>query len=110
MAKFYGEIGYAVRTETKPGVWKDTITPKNYSGDVIKDTRRWQPGENLNDNLTINNQISIVADAFANENFPKMVYIKWLGSYWKISNIDVQRPRLILTLGGVYNGQKAPTT
>ena len=103
MAKFYGAIGYTDTIETAPGVWEEAFVEHNYSGDVIKNTRRWQSGENLNDDLNINNTISIVADPFANQNFHKMRYIKWMGSYWKITNIEVQRPRLILTIGGVYN-------
>jgi hypothetical protein len=103
MAKYYGAIGYAETTEAAPGVWAASITERNYSGDVVKMSRRWQAGENLNDDLTLNNQISIVADPFAYQNFHAMRYIKWMGTAWKIVNIDVQRPRLILTIGGVYN-------
>ena len=105
MAKFYGVIGYTETTETAPGVWEEVITERNYSGDVIKNTRRYQAGENLNDDLIINNIISIVADPFANQNFHKIRYIEWMGAFWKISNVEVQRPRLILTIGGVYNGK-----
>jgi len=104
MAKFYGIIGYSVTEETSPGVWTESITERNYYGDVIRNTRRWQPGEGLNDNLTINNIISIVADPFAYQHFHAIRYIKWMGASWKIDNIEVQRPRLILTIGGVYNG------
>jgi len=104
MAKFYGIIGYSVTEETSPGVWTESITERNYYGDVIRNTRRWQPGEGLNDNLTINNIISIVADPFAYKHFHAIRYIKWMGASWKIDNIEVQRPRLILTIGGVYNG------
>lgn len=105
MAKFYGPIGYAETTETTPGVWEESITERNYSGDVVKDTRRWQAGDNLNDNLTINNIISVVADPFAYQNFHVMRYVKWMGASWKITSVDVQRPRIILTIGGVYNGK-----
>jgi hypothetical protein len=105
MAKFYGVVGYAQTVETAPGVWTESITERNYSGDVIRISRSWQAGENLNDDLTINNQISIVADPFAYQNFHAMRYITWMGANWKISKIDVQRPRLILTIGGVYNGK-----
>lgn len=104
MAKFYGAIGYAETKETAPGVWTESITERNYSGDVIRNTGKWQKGENLNDDLTINNSISIVADPFANQNFYAMRYVKWMGASWKITNVEVQRPRLILTIGGVYNG------
>ncbi len=108
MAKFYGVIGYAETSETAPGVWVEAITERNYSGDVVKISRRWQAGENLNDNLTVSNEISIVADPFAYQNFYAMRYIKWMGASWKIDKVEVQRPRLILTIGGVYNGETAP--
>jgi hypothetical protein len=104
MAKFYGAIGYAVSTETSPGVWTDVITEKVYYGDTVKNTRRLEAGEGLNDNINISNLISIVSDPYANQNFHTMKYIKWMGTEWKITNVDVQRPRLILTIGGVYNG------
>ena len=105
MAKFYGVIGFVETVETSPGVWEESATERNYSGDVIKDSKRWQAGENLNDNLTINNKISIIADPFAYENFPMIRYVKWMGASWKITNIDVERPRLILSIGGVHNGK-----
>ena len=105
MAKFYGIIGFVETVETSPGVWEESATERNYSGDVIKDSKHWQAGENLNDNLTINNKISIIADPFAYENLPMIRYVKWMGVSWKITNIDVERPRLILSIGGVYNGK-----
>jgi hypothetical protein len=110
MAKFYGPVGYAETKETSPGVWTENIIELNYSGDVIKNSKLWKAGENLNDNLNVNNQISILADTFAYQNFHLIRYVKWMGACWKISRIDVLWPRLILTLGGVYNGGKAPIT
>ena len=104
MAKFHGSIGYAETSETTPGVWTEVITERTYSGDVIKNSKRWQTGETLNDNLTISNEISIIADPFAYQNFHTMRYVKWMGASWKIKEINVLRPRLILTIGGVYNG------
>jgi hypothetical protein len=105
MAKFYGSIGYAETSETAPGVWTEGITERTYSGDVVRNSKRWQSGESLNDNLTVNNEISIIADPFAFSNFHTMKYIKWMGGSWKITNIDIQRPRLRLTIGGIYNGE-----
>lgn len=104
MGKFYGAVGYTETVETSKGVWVDSITERNYSGDALRISRRWQSGENLNDDLTINNEISIVADPFAYQNFHSIKYIKWMGSSWKVTNVTVQRPRLILSIGGVYNG------
>ena len=103
MSKYYGTIGYAKTIETTPGVWEETIIEKNYKGDVLRNTRRYESADKLNDNININNQISILADSYAYENFFSMRYITWFGSKWKITNIEVQRPRLLLTIGGVYN-------
>lgn len=103
MAKFRGIIGFSDTQETAPGVYSEVITEHTYSADVLRDTRSWEKGGNLNDNLTVNNRFSIVADPFANQNFQQMRYIKWMGSAWKITGVEVQRPRLILTVGGVYN-------
>lgn len=110
MAKFYGSIGYAVTVETRPGVWEEQITERSYYGDLIRDTRRLQSSEKLNDDISIANEISIVADPFANENFYSMRYIVFRGAKWKISNVEVQYPRLILTIGGIYNDNDRAAT
>ncbi len=104
MAKFYGKIGFAITDEQKPGVWKEVVTEKYYFGDVSKNIKRYQTGDGLNDDLDIVNQIAIVADPFANENFRTMRYIEFMGAKWKINSVEVQHPRLILSIGGVYNG------
>lgn len=107
MAKFHGEIGYGETVEKAPGVWEDVITEKSYYGDVIRNTRQLKEGEGVNADLSVGNSISIVADAYANEHFFAIRYIKWAGALWTVSNVEVQSPRLILRLGGVYNGPKA---
>lgn len=104
MAKFYDVVGYGIATEGVAGVWKDAITEVSYFGDVIRNSRKLQEGEKVNDDLTVGNSISIVADAYANEHFFAIRYVKWAGTLWKVVNVDVQSPRLILRLGGVYNG------
>lgn len=103
MARFYGIVGYAETVETVPGVWEEQITERNYSGEVHKISKRWQAGESLNDDLVVNNEISIVADPFAFNNFHNIRYVVWMGVKWKVSRMDIQRPRITLTLGGVYN-------
>lgn len=105
MAKFYGPIGYANTVESKPGVWTDEIVERNYSGDVLRNTSSWTTSpDSTNDDLRINNQISIVADPYAIQNSYSMKYVKFMGAKWKITNIEVKYPRLILTIGGLYNG------
>ena len=105
MAKFYGKIGYANTVETKPGVYEEQIVERSYYGDLIRNTRRLQSADQVNDNINISNEISIVADPYATNNFHTMRYAGFMGTKWKISNVEVSYPRLILTLGGVYNGQ-----
>lgn len=102
--KWFGTIGYADQVETKPGVWTDEITEREYFGDLTRNTRRLQTTDKLNDDIEISNEISIVSDPYANENFHSMRYATYMGTKWKITSVEVQYPRLLLSLGGVYNG------
>lgn len=104
--KFFGQVGYgeAVESPSGSGVWVDVIVEKQYFGDVVRNTRRLQDGEYLNNDLTVSNSISIVADAYANNHFFAIRYVTWQGVRWTVSDVEVQPPRLILRLGEVYNG------
>ncbi len=105
MAKYFGKVGYSVTQETVPGVWEESVTERSYYGDLIKNTRRYQSADKVNDDLSISNEISILADPYAYENFHSMKYVEFMGAKWKVTNVEVQYPRLILTVGGVYNGE-----
>lgn len=100
--KWYGEIGFAETVETRPGVWEEQITKHDYYGDVIRNTRRLQTA-NLNDDINVSNEISILADPYAYQNFHSIRYLEFMGSKWKVTNVEVEYPRLTLSLGGVYN-------
>ena len=104
MPKFYGSIGYAISKETTPGVWIEDIVERQYFGDVYRNTRKLQSGNQVNDSIDISNEISILSDPFANENFHSMRYVTYMGAKWKVSSVEVRYPRLILTVGGLYNG------
>lgn len=104
MARFNGKVGYGETVETAPGVHEDQITERTYFGEVVRNTRRLREGEKVNDDLSVGNSISIVADAYASEHFFAIRYVEWAGSLWKVTEVEVQRPRLLLRLGGVYNG------
>ena len=106
MAKFFGKIGYAETVETSQSVWEEQITDVSYFGDVLSNRVRRESGQGINDNTNVNNRISIVADEKALKSFHLMRYVEWMGTKWKISSVEVQRPRLILTLGGVYNDEE----
>lgn len=104
MAKWSGMIGFASMEEIRPGVWDDSLVEKPYKGDLLKMYRHDTSGDGVNDNITINNQISIIADPYVMENFYKIKYVTFMGAKWKVSSVDAsQRPRLVLSLGGVYN-------
>ena len=106
MPKFYGAVGYAKTVETSPGVSVEQFTERNYYGDVIRNTRRLQSADKVNDDINVSNEISIVADPYANNHFYAIRYVVFQGAKWKVSNVDVQYPRLILSLGGLYNVQE----
>lgn len=103
--KYYGSVGYAETVETNPGVWEEEIVERNYAGDILRNTKKFENGEHLNDNLNIANRISILSDPYAMKHFSQIRYVTWYNSKWKVSEVEVQFPRLILTIGGVYNGE-----
>lgn len=105
MNKWYGKVGYAVTVETEPGIWEEHITERNYYGDVINNFRRkLQNSGGVNDNITLSNAISIISDPFATQNYCNIRYVEYLGSKWKVTDVEVSFPRLNLTVGGLYNG------
>jgi hypothetical protein len=106
MARFFGKVGYgdSVETPSGSGVWEDTITEIEYYGDVTRNTRKLEPGEHLNDDINVGNSISIVADEFAIKHFAKIKYVQWAGVLWTVPSVEVKEPRLILSIGSVYNG------
>lgn len=111
MAKFYGKVGYAdgvaEQSPSGSGVYVEEIVEFNYYGDVVRNSRKLDEAEKVNLDISVGNSISIVADAYAREHFHAIRYVAWAGTLWTVSNVDVQSPRLILRLGGVYNGPTA---
>ena len=103
MAKFYGRIGYEILEETSPGVWTPTTVIRTSSGDTVRRSRRLDSNSDVNDDINISEQISILADPYAFGHFHEMKWVERYGTKWKITSIDVEYPRLILTVGGVYN-------
>ena len=109
MARFYGNVGFGIQTETSPGVWQDVITEHDYYGDIPRISVNNQDHSTVNNNIVINNEISIISDDFVFANFANIRYVNWMGVNWIVTNITVQYPRLILTIGGVYNGEVPET-
>lgn len=104
MSKYYGNIGFSTSMEeTSPGVWEDKIIVKPYFGDMTKNVRRWQGSDRLNDNLTISNNLEIIADEFMVQNFVNIRYVEFMGVKWTVSDVSFEFPRAVLTLGEVFN-------
>jgi len=106
MAKFFGVVGYGHTVESAPGVHTDVITEYPYYGDVVRNSRKSDQCENLNNDLSVGNSISIVADAYARDNFFAIRYVEWAGVLWTVPEVEVQSPRLLLRVGEVYNGPR----
>ena len=105
MARYYGVVGFSGGTvETIPGVWDEQIVERPYYGDVTRYTRRLQSGDSINDDIVVNNVISIVSDPYALQNFHAIRYVEWFDTKWKVTNGEVEYPRLILTIGDEYHG------
>jgi hypothetical protein len=104
MARYAGNIGYAVSQDQGNGVWEDHITELPYYGDVIKDNRKLSADEDLGGNISVRNSFSVVADDYAMSNFDKIRYLEWSGVNWAVTQVTVEYPRLILRIGEVYNG------
>lgn len=107
--RFFDKVGYGIPTDLGDGVWSDSITERTYYGDVLDVTRSNEPSDKVNDDIRLQNRVSIVADAFAFENFAYIKYVSWMGSLWTVNSVTVERPRLLLSLGGAYDG-KRPTS
>ena len=107
MTKFAGLIGFVITEESEPGVYEPVTRSKKYYGEVIRNYRRWESSTQINDSVSISNQISIVADKFAYENLQAMRWVEYLSAKWKINSVDVQYPRLVLEIGGLYHDRES---
>lgn len=104
MSKWFGKVGFMTLEETTPSVWKEKITTREYYGDVLRKSFKHQSSEHLNDDLTLSNQLSIVADEYMYQHCSSITFVEWMGAKWKVTSVEPDRPRIKLDIGGVYNG------
>lgn len=107
MSKWYGTVGYITTEETEPGVWKEVVTETKLFGDVLDYTSRWSSSNKVNDDTEVTARISVIADPFAYQNFSKLKFVEFMDAMWEVKSASPQYPRLIISLGGVYNGERA---
>ena len=109
MAKFAGKVGFVTTAENpdRPGIWEPSVIERMYYGDVTRNYRKWSSGDSTNDNLSLSNEISIISDPFLTENFQDIRYVTYQNASWTVTNIEIQFPRVILTIGGVYNVEQS---
>ncbi len=110
MARYSGFIGYAIPTEIRPGVWDDTIVRRKYRGDVLQQQQRWNQSDKVNDEQTISNRLSIISDPFAIKHIQNIKFVEWMGTLWEVDLVEIFRPRLIMSIRGVYNGPTGEET
>ena len=109
MARWYGKVGFIETEETKPGVWGPVVTERFYSGDFTRNHKRWDNSQGINDDIVMQNEIRLVLDPYAIQNFQSIRYVEYIETLWKVTAVDVQYPRLVLSIGGVYNGEQVST-
>lgn len=105
MAKWCGKVGYVENIETEPGIWEERVTERLHYGNLHRNVRRAKSSDGVNDNIMLANEVSIFADPFSNEKIQWIRYVEFMGAKWKVTEAEVQYPRIILTFGGVYNGE-----
>ena len=104
MNKWYGKVGYVETVEVEPGIWEEQETVRQYYGEFVRKSSKFQTSGNVNDDRDVSVELSIVADPYADHHFHAIRYAEFGDVKWKVNTVEPQRPRLILSLGGVYNG------
>lgn len=103
--KYSGNIGFWIDdVEIRPGVFKSEMVEKPYTGDIIKSYQHWTGAEHINQNLTLNNKISIIADLYLNQHISSIKYVTYMGTKWRVSSLEINYPRVVIEMGEVYNG------
>lgn len=108
MAKYAGLVGYVTQEEKVPGVWSTVADPKPMRGDIIRASASSQndgrlSSDKINKDVTLNHRVSLVGDAYAFGNYYNIKWIEIDGAKWEVSSVELQRPRLIVTVGGLWN-------
>lgn len=106
--KYYGALGFVEYIEEPVGVFREVIREYNYYGDVVRIINHSQGAEKVTDDLKVNNQISVLVDPYALENFANLRYATFNNSKWEVSAVELAYPRLVISFRGLYHEQPQP--
>lgn len=108
MPKFSGKIGFGYEVEVSPGVFDLAIVERSYLGDVVREALERVGGQTVLGESKTANSFNIVGDAYSYTNFMDMKYVLWNGRYYEVRQTELkQRPRMLIRIGGRYNGPTA---
>lgn len=107
MNQFRGKIGFSIPVNKGHGIYDNSVVERTYRGDILSQSRKLDAGTNINDNIDMNIRLSILSDDFLNVHLSQITYVHYMGGVWKVKSIEPSRPRIVLALGGVYNGPMA---
>ncbi len=104
MAKYAGLVCYVTQEEKVPGVWTPLENPVLMKGDIIRQSSNYQDNGKINSDISLNHRVSLVGDAYAFDNYYNIKWIMLDGRKWEVTSVEIQRPRIIVSIGGLWNG------
>jgi hypothetical protein len=110
MSKYAGLVGYVTQEESVPGVWSQVEKTSTMKGDIIRQSStngngaRISDTGKINDDISLSHRVSLLGDAYAFNNYYAIKWIKIDGHKWQVTSVELQRPRIIITVGGLWNG------
>lgn len=104
MNKWYGKVGYVETVEVEPGIWEERETVRSYYGELVRNSSKFLVSGGVNDDRDVSVELSVVSDPYSDLHFHSIRYVEFDGVKWKVNTVEPKRPRLILALGGEYNG------
>lgn len=97
-------LGFSEKNkEVRPGVWKMQPEEVTHRAKLLTYNKDYDSGEEVNDDLKLRNRYEIVMKD-KKLDYQDMRYVIVKGTKWKVSALEFLEVRIIITLGGVYNG------
>lgn len=105
MARYSGLVGYVTQEETVPGVWSPVENPRTMKGEIIRQSSTNPDHGKINSDISLNHRVSLWGDAYAFDSYYAIKWIQIDGRKWEVTSVEIKRPRIIVTVGGLWNAQ-----